>query len=338
MNFKVCFIERRDPETSSIEKVFRRVAQGLEKLGIRSGFSQMPSGNSAAGMLKNLLRFRPPNADIYHITGHVHYLGLIMPVRNTVLTIHDLTILHVRKGLRRFLIKKLLFDWPVGRLRYITTISENTKNELVEVTGCGPDKIRVIENPLTIETSRRHSGEFRTEKPVILQVGTAPHKNLDGLVKALKGLECILRVIGPISDEQRRYIADSGISMENLVDLNNEEMVSQYLDADVLVFCSKVEGFGLPNIEAQASGLPVVTSDRPPMHEVAGPGAVLADPDVPGSIRKAIQRIASDSAFRKGLVEAGYQNTRRFALENIAEQYSSLYRDMLAAENRDSFE
>lgn len=328
MKFRVCFIERRDPETSSLEKVFRSVGATLEKLGIAIEFKKMPFGNDAMGMLKNILSFRRPNADIYHITGHIHYLSLVMPVRNTVLTVHDLTILGVRRGIRRYLIRKFLFEMPIARLKYITAISQNTKDELVSLTGCDPDKVLVIENPLTLEPIP-HLTPFRRTRPVILQVGTAPHKNLEGLVEALKGIDCVLRVIGSISDSHRRYISDRGIIMENLVDLSNEEMSAQYVDADIMVFCSKMEGFGLPIVEAQACGLPVITSNISPMKDVAGAGAILADPDDPGSIRDAVLRIMSDAAIRERLMNYGYQNIPRFSPEKIAGEYLELYQGML---------
>ena len=64
------------------------------------------------------------------------------------MTIHDLGFLHTRKGLRRFVLKKLFLDFPVKKLKYVTAISEATKNEIIKFTNCDEKKIRLIENPI----------------------------------------------------------------------------------------------------------------------------------------------------------------------------------------------
>jgi glycosyltransferase involved in cell wall biosynthesis len=328
MKLSVCFIERRDPETSSIEKVFRCLASNLSSFDIAYSFIKLAFGNDAFGMLRNLLAFRRPAADVYHITGHVNYMALVMPVRRTVLTVHDLTILKVRAGVRRYLIRKLFFELPVRRLTYITAISEKTKTDLVEATGCSEKKIRVIPNPLTVsETS--HSRSFNTQKPVILQVGTAPHKNLAGVIRSLVGTPCKLRIIGKLSSDERILIERSGIDHENKVDLSNDEMDWEYANSDILVFCSTFEGFGLPIIEAQAFGLPVITSDVDPMKETAGMGAMLVDPSDPNAIHNAVVRLINEPELRQELTEKGRSNLARFSPMLIAGKYAELYKEVL---------
>ena len=116
MTFTVCFIERREGGSPSIERVFQAVAAELREKGIRTQFVKVPFGNGFLSTLLNLLCFRPPKADVFHVTGHVHYIALRLPPSRTVLTVHDLTILGLRSGLRRWLIKKLYFSWPSRRL------------------------------------------------------------------------------------------------------------------------------------------------------------------------------------------------------------------------------
>ncbi len=119
------------PHAVSIEKVFRQVAKNLPQEKFSIVFQQLKYANDLFGTLKNLFFFQKKEADIYHITGHVHYMALLLPKNNTVLTIHDAGILHIRRGLRRYILKKLLFDLPVKRLKYITAVSETTKREVV---------------------------------------------------------------------------------------------------------------------------------------------------------------------------------------------------------------
>src|SRR5690606_9651025 len=140
---KVLFIERKPHEFVSIERVFRQIAAALSPR-YEHDFQQMPYGNSPLDTLRNLLFFRTRKADVYHITGHVHYLAMRFSPANTVLTIHDVRFLDEPSRLKRFILKKLYLDRPVKRLRYITAISENTKRAIVDATGCDKNKIRVI--------------------------------------------------------------------------------------------------------------------------------------------------------------------------------------------------
>ena len=109
MTFSVCFITRREMVSPSIERVFRSVAENLEAKGVETMFSSVPFGDGIVGTFLNLIFFRPPKADLLHITGHVNYLGLVLPRDRTISTVHDLIILNFRSGLRRWLIEKLLF-------------------------------------------------------------------------------------------------------------------------------------------------------------------------------------------------------------------------------------
>src|SRR6476619_2058578 len=113
MRTSILYVERKFKEFFSLEKVFRQVADSLPAGEFETSFQQTEYFNDITGTFRNLLSFKPRKADIYHITGHITYMSLVLPSRNTVLTIPDLGILYMRKGLRRSILKKLLFDWPV---------------------------------------------------------------------------------------------------------------------------------------------------------------------------------------------------------------------------------
>lgn len=332
MKLKVNFIERRGRETGSIEAVFGQVADELSRMGVDVIFQKMPFGNSAFGMVKNFFFFEAEKADVYHITGHVHYAAMRLPADRTVLTVHDLGILRVRRGLRRWVLKKILIDLPVGRLKYITAISEYTKRELVEQTGCLSSKIRVIANPLR-PTFRSDGRNFRGGRPVILQIGTAPHKNLEKVAEALRGLDCSLRIVGPLSDGHIRVLAENEIEYENVVDITEKEMQLEYANADVVAFCSTFEGFGLPIVEAQAMSVPLLTSDLDPMRQVAGDGAVLANPHNAKDIRQKLELILTNREVRDAAVCAGTKNVKRFEATLIASEYLGIYNTVLESIN-----
>jgi glycosyltransferase involved in cell wall biosynthesis len=330
MKKRILFIERKFWGFVSIEKVFEQIAKHLDSENYESSFIKVKFGNDFSGVLKNLLFFRTPKADIYHITGHIHYLSLIFPRKSTVLTIHDLGFLHIRSGLRRLILKKLFLDVPVKKLKYITAISEATKNEIISNTNCPPEKIRVIENPIQENYFSSQKKEFNRECPVILQVGTLPNKNVPNLIKALKGVSCRLRLVGKLDEDIISALKENQIEYENVFDLDDAGMKKEYGNADIVAFCSTYEGFGLPIIEAQAMQKPVLTSNISPMKEVSGNAAFLADPADVSNIREGILKIINDCEFREKIIQKGLENIKRFEPKLIAGQYEKLYEEVLA--------
>jgi len=333
MKPKIVFVERKFWESVSLEKVFAQIDKGIPKDKFETSFIQLPYHNNLLGIVKNFIFFKKPEADIYHITGHIHYIALILPKKKTVLTIADLTILRTRKGLRRFIIKKLFFDLPVKKIKYITAISEATKKEIVQFTNCEEQKIRVIEVPLQDILYLKSEKTFYTRCPTILQIGTAPHKNITNLVKALKGVNCRLRIIGKLDVELLNELKMNEIDYTNDFDLSDGGIKEEYQKADIVAFCSIYEGFGLPIIEAQAMRTPVVTSSISPMKEVAGGGAVLVNPEDILSIRDGILRIINDESLRNKLIAKGLKNIKRFETARVAAQYENLYSEIIETEN-----
>jgi glycosyltransferase involved in cell wall biosynthesis len=327
MDTKVLYVERKPSEYVSIEKVFRQIAASLSS-NFNSDFQQMRFGFTAIDTFLNLLFFRRQEADIYHVTGHVNYAVLRLPAANTVLTFHDLRFLRTRGRMRRFVLRKLLLDWPVRKLKYITAISEHTKKEIVENTGCDPRKILRLDVPLFDHFRSDPAPRFNKERPVVLQVGTLTNKNVKNLAFALAGIGCKLRIIGSLSSEQIEALNQNKIDFENLVGLDNKAMFGEYSKADIVTFCSTYEGFGLPIIEAQAVGRVVVTSKISPLTETAGGAAEFVDPNSIESIRNGILKVINDDDYRAGLIDMGSKNAERFRSNVVARQYEDLYNEI----------
>ncbi len=134
--------------------------------------------------------------------------------------------------------------------------------------------------------------------------------------------------MGPLSDRQRALLADAAIDYENHVGLSREALVEQYRLCDMLLFPSTYEGFGLPIVEAQAVGRPVVTSRVWSMPEVAGGAAEMVDPFDVAGIRAGVERVIADEPYRRDLVERGFANAARFSAAAVAERYAALYREI----------
>jgi glycosyltransferase involved in cell wall biosynthesis len=114
--------------------------------------------------------------------------------------------------------------------------------------------------------------------------------------------------------------------------LTDEELVAAYQRCDMVVFASLYEGFGLPILEAQATGRPVITSNFGAMREAAGDGALLVDPYSVDEIRAAILRIKNEPALREELVRKGRENVERFRAPVVAARYAELYRQIDASQ------
>jgi glycosyltransferase involved in cell wall biosynthesis len=327
---RIAFIFRKpNPAFFSIERVFYGIIAEMRRLGMAVEQFTVPRYGPAPANFRSVAhRFGVGKADIYHVTGDIHYAVLLLPRRHTVLTIHDCGFLYEQRWIKRAILKRLFLDWPVRRCRMVTTISEATKKDIVRVTGCDPGKIKVIPNPIR-ENIIYVERPFRRDRPRILFVGITPNKNLSRVIRALSGLSCHLRIIGVAPKDAVADLEAQNIEYSSAAGLTDKEMAAEYINADILLFPSLFEGFGLPIVEAQKTGRVVITSNRSPMKEVAGEGACLADPESEAAIRDGVIRVTEDAGYRQGLIAAGRANAERFNTSVIAAQYVSCYRELL---------
>ena len=265
--------------------------------------------------------------DINHVTGDVHFLTLLLRKRKTVLTIHDCAFMEHPSAVARLLLRWFWLKLPVARAAVITTVSQATKDQLLQFVDCNPEKIVVIHNFISPHF-RPNPKPFAEQMPVLLQIGTAPNKNLERLAQALQGIGCRLHIVGKLSDTQRGHLAQHQIYFTNATNLSEEELRACYNECDLVTFVSTYEGFGLPILEAQAIGRPVITSRLLSMPEVAGDAACLVDPFNVAQIRQGILKIIEDTDYREKLIRLGFENVQRFHPQTIADQYVALYQHL----------
>ncbi|MDD3078970.1 MAG: glycosyltransferase [Paludibacter sp.] len=283
-------------------------------------------------LLRNILfihRHRTKTG-INHITGDIHYgiLGLIGA--KSVLTIHDdYAIVKAKGGIIGRLYKWLFWIFlPVKLANKVVCISESTKVKID----------RLSHNNKTIVIAHHVAGRgfvntpylFNKECPVVLQIGATYQKNLETTIKSLQNIKCRLRVIKKMTEEQHLLAKNLGVVYSNVFDLSDDEILDEYIKADIVVFPSLYEGFGMPIIEAQTMGRPLITSNLAPMNWVAGNGAVLLNnPEDAAEFKSCIKRIINDDVFRKSIIEKGFINARRFDINKGIEKYSEIYKKIL---------
>jgi glycosyltransferase involved in cell wall biosynthesis len=327
---RVTYYHRQPMATNfSVERLFEDVRKSLPA-------NVHPTVATARFVSQGLLR-RSYNiveapfhrGDVNHITGDVHYLAYLLNKERTLLTILDcVTLNRMQQGWRKQIFFFLWYWLPEKRCQLISVISESTRQELLQYFPQAAHKIRVVHCPVS-EAFVASPTSFDSACPTILQVGTGANKNLLRVVEALKGIQCHLRIIGRLSHEQTQALVDNGIDYTAVSNISDTQLIEEYRQADIVVFASTYEGFGLPILEAQATGRPVITSNVYSMPEVAGDAACLVDPYQIEQIRSAIEQVINDVAYREGLVIKGFTNIERFRPEIIAQKYVALYQEIL---------
>ncbi len=320
---KVVHIYRRaKPGAYSIEGLFRATGSELRKDVDLMDYEV----GKRREILRDLRSLRVLRCDIYHITGDVNYLVLGLPWRKCVLTILDIGhYLYSLKGIRRRLYKWFWLTLPMRFTGAVTAISNETHGNLCKHLKIARDRIDVI--PCCYSPIFRHiPKDYRSDTPTILQVGTNPHKNVPRLAQALKGIKCKLVLIGHVDSSLREILQKNGVQYENHENLPHEEVFKKYVDSDIVTFVSTSEGFGLPIIEAFAAGRPLITSNAPPMSDVAGDAACLVNSLDISDIREGILRVMSDQTYREALVGKGLNRARCFSAAEVAGRYLDVYR------------
>jgi glycosyltransferase involved in cell wall biosynthesis len=320
----------------SIECLFASLRDAMRELG--QDATPLIAPHQSKGIwrrIANVVWAARNRGDVNHITGDVHYLALSLPRKRTILTIHDCHSLERLTGWKRRLLRLFWYDLPIRRAAIVTVISQETKRQLLRHVPADERNIEVVPNAVA-PIFRPSPRPFRHDCPQILQIGTKPNKNLPRLIQALDGVRCHLKIIGPLNASHREQLDRSRISYDVQTQLDQEAMFRAYCECDLVSFVSTYEGFGMPIIEAQWVERPVLTSNCSSMPEVAGLGACFVDPFDVDSIRRGIDRISCDSAYREKLIEHGRVNRQGFALAEVARRYLQLYQRLSRAAKSDS--
>jgi glycosyltransferase involved in cell wall biosynthesis len=328
---RVAFFHRKPRALGnfSIETYFQQIREQLPQ-PFQPIYVEMPyESNGLWRRLANAMYCFFKQEDINQITGDIHYVAAFLKKKKTVLTIHDCGSLHDSAGLKRKIMRYFWFTMPTAKSAIVTANSEATKTDIMAQTQCQSDKIAVVYICVGQQFQAQPKG-FNAQNPRILQLGTAPNKNLERLIPAMKDIPCTLVIVGKVSDAIKALIRENNIQTECIERrLSDDEMLDQYHQCDILSLVSTLEGFGMPIVEANAVGRPVITSNTTSMPEIAADAAVLVDPFDTHAIREGFLKIIDNPQIREELVQNGLQNHLRFQPKQLAAQYAELYTQLL---------
>lgn len=268
-----------------------------------------------------------------------------------VITVHDLSVFkfpetHPAERIRQF---ERNFSRSLRKVAHVITDSEATRREVIEFLSCLPSFVTAV--PLGVE-ARFAPRVQRDLDPLLGSLGLTyrgytlcvstlePRKRIDYLIEAYRQLPEALRRAVPLvlvggggwcneSLKQEILRARSEGWLLPLGFLPDAQLPGLYAGASLFVYPSLYEGFGLPVLEAMASGVPVVTSDRTSLPEVTGGAATLIDPDDVGALKEAIHRGLEDDAWRRHAGTQGLAVARRFDWNLCAENTVSVYRKII---------
>jgi glycosyltransferase involved in cell wall biosynthesis len=310
------------------------------------------AGNySLSEQIRIPLALKRHGVTLFHSPHYV--LPRLVPCRSVV-TIHDCIHLMFPEYLPNRLAlsyARASIGFASRRATRILTVSESSKRDIVRFVHTDPDKIDVIYNAYDErfgvepreEDVVRVRERYQLHDEFVLYAGNVkPHKNLARLIDAFhlvrnRGMDHLKLVM--IGDEISRYAALRRAVHQHQLHkyvrflgyLPEETLAVMYRLAGVFVFPSLYEGFGLPPLEAMASGTPVVTSNVSSLPEVAGEAAVLVDPYDPHAIADGIYQVLTDERLRRDLRRLGLERARQFSWEASVKRVREIYQEVADA-------
>ncbi len=296
-----------------------------------------PRAWTHVGLSAEMMRAAP---DVLFVPAHV--LPIAHPCRSVV-TIHDLGHLYFRDAHTRA--QRLYLEWStrfaVKHASRIIAVSHATKDDLVKLYGADERRIAVVyhgvDTPSPVQREREVRpapdrigdavlrARFNLPQRYIISIGTLqPRKNYARLIEAVASLHgptvglVIVGKVGWNADAIVEQAKRAGVIVTGHIGDDEKFVLLQHATAFALP--SLYEGFGMPILEAQAAGVPVITSNTSSCPEVASDGALLVDPLDTRAIADALRRVLDDEALRQSLIARGHANVANFSWQKCARE------------------
>jgi glycosyltransferase involved in cell wall biosynthesis len=278
--------------------------------------------------------------DVLFIPAHV--VPCIHP-KNTIVTVHGLEYEFCPKAYS--FLAKLYMRWSIKKscqwAKKIIAVSDNTKRDLMKLYKVPETKMEVIHEGVSQNQNlslkvQDSNVKCKVEKPYLLFIGRLEErKNIVGIIRAFKLLKEKYKIphklvlAGNFGYGEERIIEEiKNVNYANDIlipgYISEEEKWKLLKDADVFLFPTFYEGFGLPVLEAQSVGVPVVAGNNSSITEVANESALIVNPNSPEEIANSAHKLISDKILRDDIISRGYNNVKRFNWEKCAQEISKL--------------
>jgi len=327
-----------------------------------SGIFEISQGNFKEALCPIKATFRPArifweqfilplqvskyNIDVLYSAGYT--APVIIPC-SSVVTIHDMNYFYYPEDFSRLsaLFLKVLVPIAAKRVDKIITVSNNSKKDIVKILKVPESKVcvtyeagKIVSLPEEKVRGKKLEKDYRNDKKFILTVSAShPHKNLPRLVEAYnilyKKYQIKHQLIMVGIKGRAHHLLTKSIKKLSLGErvkfigwVSREDLSLLYLNADLFVFPSLFEGFGLPILEAMSCGVPVITSNYGAMAEVAGEAALLVDPYNIDEIAEAMYKVLTDKNLRENLIKKGLERAKQFSWEKTAKETLKIYKEV----------
>lgn len=270
----------------------------------------------------------------------------------TLLTVHDLSFVHYPDVYPVVLVNYLnrVVPWSIGRATHVLADSAATRRDLMETWQVPPEKITVLYSGVDEQFRRVEDEGVLTAVRAHYGLGDAPYLLTVGTVQPRKNYQMLIRAFAPIAatwphnliiaggkgwlyeamlEEVTRQGLEGRVHFIGFV--ADADLPALYSGADLFLFPSLYEGFGLPLLEAMQCGVPVITSNASSLPEVVGETAVLLPPHQPQPWIEAMQTLLADPQHRRQLAAAGPHRAAQFTWQSAARQLLQLYQSLAAS-------
>ncbi|MEK7167977.1 MAG: glycosyltransferase family 1 protein [Patescibacteria group bacterium] len=291
------------------------------------------------------LWLNPP--DLLFVPAHTIPFLPIRKKTRVVVTVHDVGFKRLPRLYKK--IQVIYHDWTMRKIRrradLILTISEFSKREIINLYKADPEKIRVVylgydQKKYFFQEDEAVLKKYGLEKPYLLYVGRLEIKKnilniFRSFILAKKHFPELKLVLagsgGDMFEKIKEVINTNKVDTEVILPgyIEEKDLPAVISSAEVFLFPTLYEGFGLPIIQALACQTPVLTSDLDPHREVGGDAAVYADPSSPQAMAQEIIQIMSNVKIKEELKEKGLIQARRFSWEKTAKEIWEIFSFML---------
>ncbi len=280
---------------------------------------------------------------------HTQYFIPFILSCKVVCTIHDICFEHYKDIFtkREYIRQKILIPYAARKSKFIFTVSNHAKNDIIEHYKVEPEKVIVTYNAVnelfckldekTLDITELKKRFNISDGPYLLTVGNLqPRKNLPRLIEAFNGWkretneDAQLVIVGKKAWMYSDILSSVSTEPEDIIltdYVSNDDLVRLYNGARAFIYPSYFEGFGIPPLEAMACGTPIAVANTTSLPEVVGNAGIYFDPFNVGEIKQAINRLMKDDKLREELIKKGFKQKLVFKWENSAETIIRTYHE-----------